>query len=138
MQIEKFNLKEQDIDLNKKSFRIYINADTFKEGTIPIRLTKTNVQDINNHKRFITITPDQVIKTGGAIPLLALVPALAGLFGGVASSASSIANAVNSKKKMEKELEEQKRHNMELEKSARGGGFALKKGKGYVLKKKLY
>jgi hypothetical protein len=136
MRVVNFNLNERDIDLNKKSMRIWFNDNTFKDGvgrSIPIKLTKTNIKDINEHKRFITVNPNQIEKTGGAIPLLALIPALAGMFGGLAGGASSIATAVHAKNKMDKEIEEQKRHNKKIE----GGGFVLKKGGGYVLKKKL-
>ena len=136
MQVAKFNLSERDIDLNKKSIRIWLNENTFTEDGIPIKLTKTNVRDINDRKRFITVSPSQIEKTGGAIPLLALIPAVAALFGGLAGGASSIATAVHSKNKMDKEVEEQKRHNKEIE-AKKGGGFVLKKGSGYVLNKKM-
>jgi hypothetical protein len=132
MQVVKFNLNERDIDLNKKSMRIWINDNTFTEGSIPIKLTKTNVRDINERKRFITVNTNQIEKTGGAVPLLALIPAVAALFGGLAGGASSIATAVHSKNKMDKEIEEQKRHNKKIE----GDGYVLKKGGGFVLRKK--
>lgn len=138
MQTVNFNLNEKDIDLNNKSIRIWINDNTFKNdpGSIPIKLTKTNIKNINEHKRFITVNPNQIEKTGGAIPLLALIPAVAAMFGGLAGGASSIATAVNAKNKMDKEIVELKRHNKEME-AKKGGGFVLKKGGGYVLKKKL-
>ena len=124
--VVKFNLNERDIDLNKKSIRIWLNENTFTEDGIPIKLTKTNVRDINDRKRFITVSPNQIEKPGGAIPLLALIPAVAALFGGLAGGASSIATAVHSKNKMDKEVEELKRQ--QRSRSKKGGGFVLKKG----------
>jgi hypothetical protein len=157
MQLQKLNIKSDDVDINNKSVRIYLKDYTFENGNIDTLLTKKNVRDINEGKRFINVKPEQFVKSGGAIPLLALIPAMAALFGGVATGASSIATAVHTKKKLDKELEELKLHNKESEtgsgyvlnsstyKRKDGSGYVLnsptykrKEGSGYALKKKVY
>lgn len=55
-------------------------------------------------------------KVGGFIPLLAAIPAILGAMGGLAGG---VASAVNSSR----QTNEQKRHNGELEKIARGGAL---------------
>ena len=58
-------------------------------------------------------------KEGGILPLLTLIPLIAGgvsAAGGVARAAAGIAKAVNDKKAADEELAEQRRHNLEMEK----------------------
>ena len=50
-------------------------------------------------------------KEGGILPLLTLIPLIAG---GVAGAAAGIAKAVNDKKAADEELAEQRRHNLEM------------------------
>ena len=62
-------------------------------------------------------------KEGGILPLLTLVPLIAGgvsAAGGVAGAAAGIAKAVNDKKAADEELAEQRRHNLEMEKKTGG------------------
>jgi hypothetical protein len=152
MQLTNLNVQSKDVDVNPKSLRIFLNDNTFKKDSnspgIPIMLSKQNVRDINEKKRFINIKPEQIVKSGGALPLLALIPAAAALFGGLASGTSSIVTAVNTKKKLDQEIQELKRHNKASEaskasESRTGGGYILngstykpKSGGGFVLKKK--
>ena len=71
-------------------------------------------------------------KEGGIIPFL--IPLLAGLgaVGSLAGGASAIAKTVLESKSKDKELEEQKRNNLELEKIARdGNGMFLNPWKSY-------
>ena len=56
-------------------------------------------------------------KEGGILPLLILIPLIAG---GVAGAAAGIAKAVNDKKAADEELAEQRRHNLEMEKKTGG------------------
>ena len=62
-------------------------------------------------------------KEGGILPLLTLIPLIAGgvsAAGGVAGAAAGIAKAVNDKKAADVELAEQRRHNLEMEKKTGG------------------
>ena len=62
-------------------------------------------------------------KEGGILPLLTLIPLIAGgvsAAGGVAGAAAGIAKAVNDKKAADEELAEQRRHNLEMEKKTGG------------------
>ena len=58
-------------------------------------------------------------KEGRILPLLTLIPLIAGgvsAAGGVAGAAAGIAKAVNDKKAADEELAEQRRHNLEMKK----------------------
>ena len=52
-------------------------------------------------------------KEGGILPLLTLIPLIAG---GVAEADAGMAKAVNDKQAADEELAEQRRHNLEMEK----------------------
>jgi len=127
--IEYLNIKPSDVEI--ESIRLRIDKNTFENGRSPIKLSTQNIKDINEGKSHITIKPSQWRVTekdamyGGALPLLALIPAAAALIGGI----SSATTAYKTSKKLDKELEEQKRHNLEMEKQKRGGGFTLKRQK---------
>ena len=57
-------------------------------------------------------------KEGGILPLLTLIPLIAGdvsAAGGVAGAAAGIPKAVNDKKAADEELAERRRHNLEME-----------------------
>ena len=57
------------------------------------------------------------------LPLLTLIPLIAGgvsAAGGVAGATAGVAKAVNDKKAADKELAEQRRHNLEMEKMIGG------------------
>lgn len=79
---------------------------------------------VRKSKKRVIPTPKQ----GGFLPLL--FPALAAL-GGLAGGAAGIAKAVNDSKAQQKEIEEQKRHNLIMESAAKGSGLYLKPYKGY-------
>ena len=126
--IEYLNIKPSDVDI--ESIRLRIDKNTFENGKTPVKLSAQNIKDINAGKSHITIKLTQGqkaedIKHGGALPLLALIPAAAALIGGI----SSATTAYKTSKKLDKELEEQKRHNLEMEKQKRGGAFTLKRQK---------
>ena len=58
-------------------------------------------------------------KEGGILPLLTLIPLIAGgvsAAGAVAGGTAGIVKAVNDKKAADEELAEQRRHNLEMEK----------------------
>jgi len=126
--IEYLNIKPSDVEI--ESIRLRIDKNTFENGKTPVKLSAQNIKDINAGKSHITIKLTQGqkaedIKHGGALPLLALIPAAAALIGGI----SSATTAYKTSKKLDKELEEQKRHNLEMEKQKRGGGYTLKRQK---------
>ena len=65
-------------------------------------------------------------KEGGILPLLTLIPLIAGgvgAAGAVAGGAAGIAKAVHDKKAQDAELAEEKRHNREMEKAVKGRGI---------------
>jgi hypothetical protein len=76
----------------------------------------------------------EVEREGGFFPaLLALLPAILsgiGAAGAVAGGASAIAKAVNDKKASDLQLEEQQRHNREVETIAKGGSGIEVQGEG--------
>ena len=64
-------------------------------------------------------------KEGGILPLLTLIPLIAGgvsAAGAVAGGTAGIVKAVNDKKAADEELAEQRRHNLEMEKKT-GGNY---------------
>lgn len=76
------------------------------------------------------------ITTGGVLPL---IPVFAGLsaLGSIVGSTAGVMKAINDYKEGQKLLEENKRHNREMETIAIGKGYYLqpyKRGKGYYLK----
>jgi hypothetical protein len=63
-------------------------------------------------------------KEGGLLPLAALIPIIAGAVsatGAVAGGTAGIVKAVNDKRAADEEHTEQKRHNLEVEKSLKSG-----------------
>lgn len=74
-------------------------------------------------------------KKGGFLPFL--LPLL-GALGAVGGGAASIAKAVNDAKAQSKQLDEQKRHDLEMEQSVKGKGLYLRPYKGYGLYSKPY
>ena len=92
-------------------------------GTMNLPLTVTQINKIKKSKNGVQLKLSKsqirhMEKTGGFLPLLALLPAILGAAGGLTAG---IASAVNSTK----QVEEQKRHNMNLEKlaaTAQGSG----------------
>src|SRR5277367_4866886 len=82
------------------------------EGYVNISLSKKKLQHIRDQKE------------GGILPLLSLIPLILGGIGtatAIAGGAAGIAQAVNSKKLEESKLEEQARHNREVENNLKSG-----------------
>ena len=81
---------------------------------------------IRHEGKTYYISKEKIIeceKEGGILPLLTLIPLIAGgvsAAGGVAGAAAGIAKAVNDKKAADEELAEQRRHNLEMEKKTGG------------------
>ena len=92
-----------------------------------IYINKKRIKEI---KKIIEERSEEY-KNGGIFPFL--IPLLAGLgaVGSLAGGAAGIAKTVMTSKAKEKELEEQKRNNLELEKLARGDGMYINPWKSY-------
>ena len=104
-------------------------------GEHKLPLTQMQINKINKHKDkgvgiILHLSQSQLKhmhKSGGVLPLLAILPAIFGglaAAGGITGGVSSIAEAVNDKKANNKMLEEQQRHNLEVEKQL-GKGLHL-------------
>jgi hypothetical protein len=99
IKIPKGNLKGND-----KLYLTDTQINKIKKSTsdVQLRLSKSQL--------------DYMEKAGGFLPLLAAIPAIIAAVGGLAGG---VASAVNSSK----QTNEQKRHNEEIEKIARGGSL---------------
>jgi len=126
------------VNLNKNQARKVFNAHEKGEGTT-IRLTKENMK--GNHKLPLTqmqvnqlskskkgvllrLSAAQIKyleKSGGIIPLLALIPAIAAAVGATGGLAGGIASAVNSSK----QAAEQARHNRAIEEQLAKSGSGV-------------
>jgi len=97
-------------------------------GTFKLPLTHTQINKINNATGGIRLTLSKsqlkhMKKTGGFLPLAALIPALGAILGGVGGLAGGVASAVNSTRS----TNEQERHNKTMEEVAKSGsGLYLK------------
>lgn len=115
-------------------------------GEHKLPLTQMQINKIEKHKNkgvgiILHLSQKQLNymnKTGGVLPLLALLPAIFGglaATGGLAGGIATIAKSVNDKKANDKMLEEQQRHNTQVEKEF-GKGLYLNPTKGDGIKKK--
>ena len=114
-------------------------------GEHKIPLTQMQINKINKHKNkgvgiILHLSQKQLHHMHKTIlPLMALLPAIFGGWraaGGIASGASSIAKAINDKKANNKMLEEQQKHNAEVEKQLGKGLYLNPKGEGLYLNPK--
>jgi hypothetical protein len=111
--------KQSEKHNNGSSYAIYINKERLKE--------------INN---YVNEHPE--MKEGGILPLLPLI--LGGLtaLGSVAGGTAAIVKSVSDTKYNNAKIEEEQRHNKELESAARGNGIYLNPYKdGHGLKELL-
>ena len=140
--------------INKKGITFQLNENQINvESGYPLNLTKSQINKFKNKNFSINLSFNQCkkiiidlskhIKTGGALPLLALIPLItkaAAILGGVGAAASvvsQVVNAVNNKKSQDKMLEETKRHNKSIENKFGSGLFLEnppKNGKSLFLK----
>ena len=91
---------------------------------IPILLTKTQISNISKGIPFILkLSKAQVTalaKHGGFLITIPTLLAAASAIGSLAGGASAIAKTINEKKVAQKQLQETKRHNLEMEKKGKG------------------
>ena len=99
----------------EEKLRVIVDRGTPKTVTV-----KGNKYHISKGK--IDFIRNEEEKHGGILPLIPLIIGAIGAAGAAAGGAAGIAKAVNDKKANDKALEEERRHNMELEKAARGSG----------------
>jgi hypothetical protein len=96
----KLTVKQKEKYDNGKSFSVYISKNLLEK-----------------------VRKNSDVKEGGFLPLIPLI--LGGLttLGTLAGGSAAIANSFINKNKKDQELEEQKRHNIEVEKSINGSGY---------------
>jgi hypothetical protein len=112
---------------NQTSLTIKLNSSQLN-GQDKLALTTTQIKHITKSKNMgkgvsITLSKTQLQKMkkmGGFLPLI-----LAGLgaIGALAGGASAIAKTVHEKQNADATLEEQSRHNRQIENELRGSGF---------------
>ena len=115
-----------------------------KTNTVNIKpsLSKTNKKMVKgnctvcNKMKSCFVSKEQ-IKKGGFVFTLPAILAAVGAAGSLAGGAAGVATAVNKKKAADRMLEEQKRHNLALEKKS-GTGIFLKPATGKGLRLKPY
>lgn len=112
----------------KRALKKIKNVDLKSGAAIALNAAKVCVKGVGGKKRVRVPRIIPVPKTGGLLPLLPLMGAL-GAIGSLAGGSAAIAQAVNRVKAAQKQLEEAKRHNKEMETIALG-----KKGSGLYLK----
>ena len=129
-QLHKFMLTPKQLKLIKKSLEEDIPSSlTIKQehfnGEHPLPITDSELKHVKDGDGYVTVSLNKKKlqhirdnKSGGFLPLLTLLPAILGglgALGGIAGGAASIASSVNKKKNEDERLEEERRHNRELE-----------------------
>lgn len=105
----KLNDKQREAHKSGKSYSLYISKERLKE----VAKYMATPQENGN---------DRTEKTGGFLPLIGLI--LAGI-GTAAGVATGVAKTVLDKQANDKKIEEEQRHNIQMESAARGEGIYL-------------
>ena len=120
---------------NKCAISIRLTKKNLTCGAVGIHklpLTKSQVKKLENAKTGVdlklSVAQLKVIKTGGFLPLLSLIPLIAGAVGAAGGLAGGITTAVNSSR----QTNEQARHNREMEEQNKATIEQLKSGTGVV------
>ena len=113
---------------NKEPIVLRLHKDSFKDGlkgNTSLPLTSKDSKNVLSNQSFTYRLNKSKLKfikldeaTGGFLPLL--LPIIAGL-ASLGTASASIANAVINKKTADAKLDEEHRHNKELEESVRSG-----------------
>jgi len=103
------------------------------QGNDMVALTQTQLNKIKNADKGVQIKLslaqlNHMVKTGGFLPLLALIPLIAGAVGAAGGLTGGIASAVSAAKSNV----EQARHNREIEEQNKAISEQLKSGSGVV------
>jgi hypothetical protein len=114
------------VNINE-GIHIRLTKNSFKGGNTELPLTKEDADNVINNKGFIYDLNKSKMKfllinkkTGGFLP----IPLLLGIIGGLATATTAgatVAKTVLDKKANDEKLKEEIRHNIELEKAAKGG-----------------
>ena len=99
--------------------------------TYQVYISKKRLKKVN---KLMENKPEEY-REGGILPLIPLLLGGIGALGSLAGGSAAIAKTMIDKKANDAKLEEEKRHNVELEKAARGDGLFLnpyKEGAGYL------
>lgn len=136
--------QNKDFSIIVKPGDIILNNDAPNEFPNLVAVAQKHVQNGKGMKFNLKSNEIRDMKKGGALPLLALLPALAGAFGGVASGGAAIAKTVLDNKRAYRELDEKRRHNEAMEQRGKGmccptcmgtGLYPYKRGSGSTFKK---
>ena len=111
------NLKFGSGKMNNIELKLRNIVDKGTPKTITINgkkhyISKAKIENVKNQEE----------KNGGILPLIPILLGALGAVGATAGGAASIAKAVNDKKSQDAMLEEERRHNLELEKTVKGSG----------------
>src|SRR5438093_4097073 len=133
-----FNLSEGQLKLiiqsikSREPITLKLSKKTFLNGTIALPLTKADANKVIANKGFSYILNKSKIKLlklkekeSGFFPLLIPILAAISAVGATAEAATGIARTVIDKKNNDAKLEEDIRHNKEIEKLAQGNGVML-------------
>jgi hypothetical protein len=109
--------------VNVKKILTY-KAPMLKGVCVKCKKIKTQFTSNNSNNKKLKAVKK---KKGGFIAIPAIASALAAL-GSLAGGASAVAKTINAKKAAQKQLEEARRHNLQMEKKTNGKGLFLKPG----------
>src|SRR5208282_993831 len=108
-------------------FTLRLNKSDMNQNGYNLPLTQTQLKKLNDGKdhdlKFSSVQTNHIknkVKSGGFLPLAALIPVIASVLGGLGSVAGTIASSVQ-KRQANREIE---RHNKEIENQLKNGtGF---------------
>ena len=106
-------MKTQNVELKLRNIVDRGHPKTITIDGNKYYVSKAKIENIRNQEE----------KKGGFLPLIPLIIGAIGAAGAAAGGAAGIASAVNKKKHDDAILQEEKRHNIELEKVAKGSGI---------------
>src|SRR5205085_4852010 len=133
-----FNLSNGQLNLiiesikSREPITLKLSKKTFTNGSVALPLTKADANKVIANKGFSYILNKSKIKLlkleekdGAFLPIIPLILAGITALGATAGAATGIAKTVIEKKNNDAKLEEEIRHNKEIEKIAAGSGVQL-------------
>lgn len=106
----------QGVNLSDKQRQRHKTGKTYQ-----VYISKNRLRKV---KKLVENKPEEY-REGGILPLIPLLLGGIGALGSLAGGSAAIAKTMIDKKANDAKLEEEKRHNVELEKAARGEGLFL-------------
>jgi len=122
------------VEANKKGGKVIIRISKAKlHGDFKLPLSQTQINKIKKAKNGVQLTLSEaqlkhMAKTGGFIPLLALIPIIASALGAAGGVAGGVASAVSSAKS----VSEQARHNRVIEEELKSGSGVVSNAVGKI------